>query len=74
MARRVVCGGRVIEELSSVLTPGVMGQHFSLDCLHSENIAKSQYVLDRYLKTVCVLLSHCLFLITVYVEFEEFLP
>ena len=37
MARCEVYRGRVIEELSSVLTPGAMGQYFSLDCLHSEN-------------------------------------
>ena len=57
MARRVVCRGRVIEELSSVLTPGAMGQHFSLDCLHTENDRKSQYVLVLYFENVCVLIT-----------------
>ena len=37
MARHYVYRGRVIKELSSVLTPSAMCQHFSLDCLHSEN-------------------------------------
>ena len=37
MACREVYRGRVTEELSSVLTPSVMGQYLSLDCLHSKN-------------------------------------